>query len=163
MSNFVCWWVFFLFGWVFFLLPSAKKNITQKKISPKTKLSSNGNTYILIILKQHLVRSSEPRDFWSVLWRKIMFQHKTSFIFIFYCGTVLRKTGEKNGGFIYDFIWHQKWNWLWFHELKWQKLWNRPDSVGKKKWNWRPRRSRVPSVSFFFQTESGGFIILCEF
>ena len=21
-------------------------------------------------MKQHLVRSSEPRDFWSVLWRK---------------------------------------------------------------------------------------------
>ena len=34
-------------------------------------------------MKQHLVRSSEPRDFWSVLWRKIKFQHKTSFIFLF--------------------------------------------------------------------------------
>ena len=34
-------------------------------------------------MKQHLVRSSEPRDFWSVLWRKINFQHKTSFIFLF--------------------------------------------------------------------------------
>ena len=28
-------------------------------------------------MKQHLVRSSGPRDFWSVLWRKIKFQHKT--------------------------------------------------------------------------------------
>ena len=43
----------------------------------------------------HLVRSSETRDFWSVLWRKIKFQRETSFIFIFYCGTVLRETGEK--------------------------------------------------------------------
>ena len=43
MSNFVCWWVFFFLGWVFFYISQ------EKKISPKTKLSSNGNTYILII------------------------------------------------------------------------------------------------------------------
>ena len=36
-----------------------------------------------------------------------------------------------NGDFFTFFLAH-KWNWLWFDELKWLKLWNRPDSVRKK-------------------------------
>ena len=64
--------------------------------------------FILPLIAHACCKINETRDFWSVLWRKIKFQHETSFIFIFYCGTVLRETGEKNGGFIYDFIWHQK-------------------------------------------------------
>ena len=47
------------------------------------------------------------RDLLACFMEKIKFQLETSFIFIFYCGTVLRETGEKNGGFIHDFI-------LWF-------------------------------------------------
>ena len=46
-------------------------------------------------MKQHLVRSIEQRDFWSVLWRKIKFQHKTSFIFLFYCVQFYVKLAKK--------------------------------------------------------------------
>ena len=60
-----------------------------------------------------------PRDFWSVLWRKIKFQHKTSFIF-FLLWHSFRETGETMVTF-YVFL-AQKWNWLWFDELKWLKL-----------------------------------------
>ena len=48
----------------------------------------------------------------------------------------------------FQFFWLKKWNWLWFHYFKGLKLWNRQSQSGTK-WNWRPRRSRVPSVSFF--------------
>ena len=60
-----------------------------------------------------------PRDFWSVLWRKIKFQHKTSFIF-FYCGKVYVKLA-KQWWLFYVFL-AQQWNWLCFDELKWLKL-----------------------------------------
>ena len=48
----------------------------------------------------------------------------------------------------FQVFWLKKWNWLWFHYFKGLKLWNRQSQSGTK-WNWRPRRSRVPSVSFF--------------
>ena len=68
----------------------------------------------------------------------------------------------------------QKWNWLRFHALKGLKLWNRPESVGKKmkltaaaEGNFRAlvqfsKNSPLPrAVSFiFFPTDSGGFITL---
>ena len=38
---------------------------------------------------------------------KMKFQRKTLFIFIFYLGTVSRKTGEKIDAFL-RYFWHQK-------------------------------------------------------
>ena len=56
-----------------------RKNETNGKVDVKIQ------KFYGFDMKQHLVRSSEPRDFWPVLWRKIKFQHETSYIFIFYC------------------------------------------------------------------------------
>ena len=69
----------------------------------------------------------------------------------FFCGQFHVKL-TKNVA-IFSIFWLKKWNWLWFHTWNWLKLWNRSNSVRIKNWNWRPRRSRVPSVSIFFPTE----------
>ena len=54
MSNFVCWWVIFFLVWVIFFVAFGEKKIIsqEKKLSPKTKLSSNRNTIISIIHSQ---------------------------------------------------------------------------------------------------------------
>ena len=70
MSNFVCWWVIFFLGWVIFFVAFGEKKIIsqEKKLSPKTKLSSNGNTnlfnvfieFVSYILWDFLVLGGSP-------------------------------------------------------------------------------------------------------
>ena len=43
----------------------------------------------------------------------------------------------------------QKWNWLWFHDFMGLKLWNRPDSVGKKMKLTAAAQPRAVSFIFF--------------
>ena len=68
----------------------------------------------------------------------------------FFCGQFHVKLA-KNYGFFVSFI-GSKMKLTVVFELKWLKLWNRPEWVRKKQWNWRSRREIrcVPSVSLFF-------------
>ena len=50
--------------------------------------------------------------------------------------------------FFYLFL-AQKWNWLWFHDFKWLKLWNRPHSVWKKMKLTAAAKPRAVSFIFF--------------
>ena len=58
----------------------------------------------LVVLNEHIRNknfgkkfrwSNGARDLLACFMEKIKFQLQTSFIFIFYCGTVSRETGEK--------------------------------------------------------------------
>ena len=68
---------------------------------------------------------------------------------------------RKNGGFIYDFIWHQKWNWLMVSWVKSGiKLWNRQIRSGKKNETDGTRLRRGRQFHFFSRPNLDGFIIL---
>ena len=58
---------------------------------------------------------------------------ETSLIFIFYCGTVSRETGEKMVDFFLRYLGIKNETGWWFHDFKRHKIMKPPDSVGKKK------------------------------
>ena len=70
--------------------------------------------------------------FYALFYVKKEVSAKTSFIFLFYCGTVSRETGEK---WLYfsDFSGINKWNWQMVSWVKTDiKLWNCQIRSGKK-------------------------------
>ena len=53
------------------------------------------HTCVIKTLVKSLDSIIEHEIYWHVLWKKLSFSCKPPFIFIFYCGTVSRETGEK--------------------------------------------------------------------
>ena len=91
-----------------------------------------------------------------------MFQGKTSTIFLFYCGTVSRKTDEKCWDFFCFLAQKMK-----LAVVSYMKLTEimKPSKFGqeKKLKLTAAAKPRAVSFNFFFLTEFGGFIISCQF
>ena len=89
------------------------------------------------------------RDFWTSLLEKIRFQHKTWLIFFFIVAKFHVKTGEKMVDFILRFLGIKNKTGWWFHYFNRHKIMKPPDSVGKKKWNWRHAAAACHQFHFF--------------
>ena len=67
--------------------------------------------------------------------------------FFFFCAQFHVKLYETGG--IFSVIFFPKRNWLWFHNFKGLKLWNRPELVGKKMKLTTAAKPRAVSFIFF--------------